>query len=72
MLNYAFDSLIKIRINYLINLTISQPVKYFPNIILSVDSTLDGCSCFLMRIVAENVQRNGLLHVIYNPFKSNF
>ena len=30
MLNYAFDSLIKIRINYLINLAISQPVRYFP------------------------------------------
>ena len=30
MLNYAFDSLIKITINYLINLTISQSVRYFP------------------------------------------
>ena len=41
MLNYAFDSLIKIRINYLINLAISHLLdtsQYHNN----CDSTLDG------------------------------
>ena len=63
MLNYAFDSLIKIR-DRLSNKSYNiSTCKILPNIIIIVDSTLDGMLLLL--------DEDGLLHATY-PFKANF